>query len=345
MQTITIGKLAEISGVGTETLRYYEKMKLIRPASRTASGYRIYDPDAARIVRFIRGAKVLNFTLEEIRDLLLLEASDHASCAEILKRTETKIGETEVKIAELKEVQNVLARLAKNCPGDNTLTACCPILDHLQQKVKIALLLFLAAIYSSMVSPVEAKPLSYVGGTMVMQESDETGHTLSVDYTLTPNHAISFYVKQETGGKEFYTAGPQFNTLIKRWNLPDGQGNIFNMTGVGVSHYGDDNQLSAWTGFLADYETRRIFLSYEPRFMYAGDIEKSFWERARVGVAPYLANYDDLNTWFMVQVDHHPAKDKTFVVTPLARLFYKTTLLEAGYSSNHHVMFNWTMQF
>jgi hypothetical protein len=194
----------------------------------------------------------------------------------------------------------------------------------------------------------QAKPLSYVGGTMVMQENDETGHTLSMDYTVTPHYAIGLYAKRELNernGKDFTTAGPQINTLIKRWNMPDGQGNIFNMTGAGISYEGSDNQFSVWTGFLVDYETRRIFLSYEPRFMYAGDISKSFWERARIGVAPYLGNYDGLNTWLMLQVDHHPTKDDTFVITPLVRFFYKTTLVEAGYSSNDHLMFNWQMQF
>jgi hypothetical protein len=191
----------------------------------------------------------------------------------------------------------------------------------------------------------EAKPISYVGGTMAMQENDETGNTLSLDYTFDPHFAAGLYAKQENGGKEFKTIGPQLNTLIKRWNMPDGQGNIFNMTGAGVSRYHGDNEFSAWTGFLADYETRRVFTSYELRLMYAGNIEKSAWQRARVGVAPYLANYDDLNTWVMVQVDHHPAKDDTLVVTPLVRFFYHTTLVEAGYSSNHDVMFNWVLQF
>ena len=191
----------------------------------------------------------------------------------------------------------------------------------------------------------EAKPISYVDGIMAMQENDETGHTLSLDYTVTPNYALGLYAKQEEGGKEFKTVGPQFNYLVKRWNLPDGQANIFSMTGAGASHYRDDNQFSAWSGVIADYETRRVFTSYEIRGMYAGDIEKSVWQRARVGVAPYLGDYDGLNSWFMLQVDHHPAKDDTLVVTPLVRFFYKTALVEAGYSSNNHVMFNWVLQF
>ena len=193
--------------------------------------------------------------------------------------------------------------------------------------------------------PVQAKPLSYVGGTMVMQENDETGNTLAVDYTFDPHFALGLYAKRDMGGKEFYTIGPQLNNLIKRWNLPDGQGNIFSMTGAGTARRGSDSQPAAWVALLADYETRRVFLSYEPRLMYGGDIETSFWQRAHVGFAPYLANYDQLNTWLLLRVDHHPAKNDHFVVTPMVRFFRKTVWLEAGYSSNNHIMINWTLQF
>ena len=191
----------------------------------------------------------------------------------------------------------------------------------------------------------EAKPLSYVGGTMVMQENDETGHTITLDYTFTPTEAFGLYIKQEENGKDILMLTPEINTLLKRWNLPDGQGNIFNMSGAGVANYRGNNQPCLWTAFLADYETRRWFFSYEPRLVYAGDIESSFWQRAYAGFAPYLANYDDLNSWLLIRVDHHPAKNDHFVVTPVLRFFYKTIWVEVGYSSNNHVMVNWTVQF
>jgi hypothetical protein len=194
----------------------------------------------------------------------------------------------------------------------------------------------------------EAKPISYVDGVMVMQENDETGHTLSLDYTITPNYAVGWYDKweeNERGGKDFSVHGPEFNTLIQRWNLPDGQANIFNSTGAGIADGDGKTRGAAWTSILADYETRRVYSSYEIRGMFADDINASVWQRARVGIAPYKAGYDDVATWLMVQVDDHPSKTDTYVVTPLVRLFYKGTLVEAGYSSNKHLMFNWEMQF
>ncbi|MBI1274515.1 MerR family transcriptional regulator [bacterium] len=345
MKELTIGKLAEITGTTADTLRYYEKMKLLKASSRSRAGYRLYEENAVSVVRFIRGAKALGFTLVEIRQLLTLSTSDQASCAEVLKHTEGKIIEAEAKILELKAIKKVLSQLVKACPGDSTSAKACPILDHIQKKAKSLVILAVAIASFSLPGEAESKPISYVDGFMVMQENDETGHTLSMDYTIDPKLALGLYAKKESGDKDFTTIGPQVNYLVKRWNMPDGQANIFSMTGAGVSHWKGDDEFSAWTGILADYETRRIFTSYEIRGMFAGDFEKSIWQRARVGFAPYLANYDDLNTWFMVQVDYHPAKEDNVVVTPLVRFFYKTTLVEAGYSSNDHVMFNWVLQF
>ena len=66
-----------------------------------------------------------------------------------------------------------------------------------------------------------AKPISYVGGTMVMVENDDTGHTLNVDYTFSPRMAGALYVKREAYGDTYTVLGPQLNALIKRWNMPD----------------------------------------------------------------------------------------------------------------------------
>jgi hypothetical protein len=150
-----------------------------------------------------------------------------------------------------------------------------------------ALAVSISALFWSDLAPMQAKPLSYVGGTMVMQENDETGYTLSLDYTFNPHFALGIYSKYEINQDEFWMAGPELNTLIKRWNLPDGQGNIFSMTGAGIARQGSDDQPAAWAVLLADYETRRWFFSYEPRLTYAGNIDKSFWQRAYAGFAPY----------------------------------------------------------
>ena len=133
IELVTIGRLAERNGISTDTLRYYEKMGLIKATSRTSAGYRIYGEDAERILQFIRGAKTLNFTLEEIRQLLTLDRSDKATCAEVLKHTTGKISEAEQKIKELKSVKKILEGLVMQCPADATSVKSCPILGHIKQ--------------------------------------------------------------------------------------------------------------------------------------------------------------------------------------------------------------------
>ncbi len=137
MKAITIGKLAELTGVSADTLRYYEKMNLLSAVARSAAGYRMYNDDSIRIVRFIRGAKELSFTLDEIRQLLALKTSDKSTCAQILKHTTVKIKEAETRILELKEIKKALMQLARECPADDSSSDCCPILAHISTRARI----------------------------------------------------------------------------------------------------------------------------------------------------------------------------------------------------------------
>lgn len=134
MKSLTIGKLAKLTGTSAVTLRYYEKLNLLTGTERSASGYRLYSSDAVKVIRFILGAKALGFTLDEIRTLLTLKASDQSTCAEIIKHTEAKISEAEKRIRELKEIKKVLKQLTQQCPADNTPSDDCPILKHISKK-------------------------------------------------------------------------------------------------------------------------------------------------------------------------------------------------------------------
>jgi len=75
MQTMNIGRLAELAGVNIDTIRYYERQGLLEPAARTASGYRTFDRADLERLRFILRSKSLGFTLAEISDLLSLTSS------------------------------------------------------------------------------------------------------------------------------------------------------------------------------------------------------------------------------------------------------------------------------
>jgi len=116
------------------------------------------------------------------------------------------------------------------------------------------------------------------------------------------------------------------------------------MSGAGLARYRDNNQPCLWTAFWPT--TNRAVTSFRTSRDLSGTATSKIGLAASAGgIAPYLANYNDLNTWLMFQVDHHPAKHDHFVATPLIRFFYKTYLLEVGYGSDNHVMVNWTVQF
>ncbi len=129
--TLTTGRLAKRTGVGIETIRYYERMGLLPAPARSGSGYRRFPADAVDRLRFIRQAKGLGFSLQEIQDLLSLRIDPEASCAEVRRRAEAKIGEIRKRVRGLQRMSAALERLAEACEGRGP-TFACPILEALE---------------------------------------------------------------------------------------------------------------------------------------------------------------------------------------------------------------------
>lgn len=120
---LTIGKFAELGGVGVETVRFYQRRELIETPPR-AGGIRRYGEEDVRRLRFIRKAQQAGFTLEEIRELLELDAGhDRRRAHEMAERRMAKLDE---QIADLQRARKSLERLAKDCAGGKS--GPCPIL-------------------------------------------------------------------------------------------------------------------------------------------------------------------------------------------------------------------------
>ena len=131
MKHFTIGKLAAHTGVGVETIRYYERSGFLPAPDRLSSGYRVYGDDTVNKVRFIREAQTLGFSLSEISELLALTDNPEADCAQVNDRAQTKLQEIEEKIQRLQLMQASLERLAKYCPADEQPLSECSIISHL----------------------------------------------------------------------------------------------------------------------------------------------------------------------------------------------------------------------
>jgi len=135
MKTLTIGQVAREAGVGVETVRFYEREGLIEEPTRRGSGYRQFDEAVVDRLRFIREAKELGFTLNEIKELLSLKLDPASSCGDVKDRAEVKIADIEEKIRTLQRMKRALVKLTKACSG-NGPTSECPILESLDGKGK-----------------------------------------------------------------------------------------------------------------------------------------------------------------------------------------------------------------
>jgi Hg(II)-responsive transcriptional regulator len=125
-----IGGLAKKAQVSVDTVRYYEQRGLMQWASRSRSGYRQYSDDDVKRLRFIRHAKKLGFTLDEIKELLALRA-EGSNCSQVKQVAESKADEIMDRIEKLTTMFKVLLQLARKCEQGGDGDAC-PILKALE---------------------------------------------------------------------------------------------------------------------------------------------------------------------------------------------------------------------
>lgn len=126
---MNIGTVAEQSGVPSKTIRYYESIGLIRAASRRPNGYRSYSATDMRTLNFIRRARGLGFSVEEVRDLLDLWRDNTRTSAAVKALATHHLKALDAKIEELGAMRRTLADLIRRCRGDQRPD--CPILDDL----------------------------------------------------------------------------------------------------------------------------------------------------------------------------------------------------------------------
>lgn len=128
---MNIGQAADASGVSAKMIRYYESTGLIGPAGRTASGYRVYSDRDVHTLKFIRRARDLGFSVEQIESLLELWRDRDRSSADVKTVAREHIEKLCQKVAELEAMIDTLQDLASKCTGDDRPD--CPILRDLEE--------------------------------------------------------------------------------------------------------------------------------------------------------------------------------------------------------------------
>ena len=126
---LTIGRLAKRTGCNIETIRYYERIKLLPEPARSLGGHRIYNEGHRKQLHFVCRSRRLGFTLDEVRSLLALVEGGDYTCAEVQTITLKHLQEVQQKLSDLRTLEAALTEMAAQCEGGATPE--CPVIDSL----------------------------------------------------------------------------------------------------------------------------------------------------------------------------------------------------------------------
>jgi DNA-binding transcriptional MerR regulator len=136
VEVVRSSEVASRSGVNVQTLRYYERRGILPEPTRSGSGYRSYDDRAVRIVRFVKGAQHLGFSLKDIDSLLELSVGGPRNCDAARKLATEKIGELEAKITRMSAMRDSLRQLVATCDRSPNKRDC-PLLEAIEDDTDI----------------------------------------------------------------------------------------------------------------------------------------------------------------------------------------------------------------
>jgi DNA-binding transcriptional MerR regulator len=133
-----IGRVAQQTGVTVDTIRFYEKQGLLRRSPRTEGGFRLFGTEDIETLKFVRKAQELGFSLNEIRELLILRADRVPACSHVKELLDQKLATVRQKIAELQSLERGLKAALRKCKRELTSAApghgeCCPVIEEINQ--------------------------------------------------------------------------------------------------------------------------------------------------------------------------------------------------------------------
>jgi DNA-binding transcriptional MerR regulator len=140
-QAVKIGQVAQETGLSIDTIRFYEKQGLLKRSPRTEGGFRLFGAGDIETLKFVRKAQELGFSLNEIRELLILRADHVPACSHVKELLDQKLTAVEQKIAELQSLERSLKRALQKCKRELKTTSpgheeCCPVLEEISQATR-----------------------------------------------------------------------------------------------------------------------------------------------------------------------------------------------------------------
>ncbi len=133
LPSLSIGQVANATGVNVQTLRYYERVGLMPAPKRSRSGYRLYTDDTVRMVSFVKRAQELGFTLREVKELLKFRSAGLQRRDAVRAAAAAKVRDIDARIADLTAIRGALSSLLQACACRGTKPEC-PILEALEKK-------------------------------------------------------------------------------------------------------------------------------------------------------------------------------------------------------------------
>lgn len=201
---------------------------------------------------------------------------------------------------------------------------------------------------SIMGTKAEAHPVAFAGSYSIMTWNSKEMSDWMFTHSFTSNYSLTArYLRLQTkeGERTFYI--PQFNYLLKRWNELDSQANIYLSAGHGGEKINSSFKNTSSAAIEADWESRKYYVSFreDATISHQNSDRNIYQTKVRAGFAPYLAEFNEMNTWFILQADTSNKMDEEFKLTPFIRLFYHNVLTEFGVSSKGDAQFNFMVHF
>ncbi len=193
-----------------------------------------------------------------------------------------------------------------------------------------------------------AHPTSYKGAVGLMSYNTPQMNEILLTYSLSHNFAIATTYLRDSKS-EFYI--PRVNFLAKRWNNEDSQGNIYLSAGAGQEKFESKIYGVRLAELIMDWESRKYYVYFEHLYLNRNNDnnvllpEKAYnHSKFRVGTAPFLADYEDLNVWLILQAEKHLNQEQ-IEMTQFLRFYVKNTLWEVGAGFNGSWAFNYMIHF
>jgi len=193
-----------------------------------------------------------------------------------------------------------------------------------------------------------AHPVSYKEAVGLMSYNTPQMNEILLTYSFTPHFALAGTYLRDSKS-EFYV--PRANFLLKRWNNEDSQANVYLSGGAGYEKFGSKNYGVKLAEFVADWESRKYYVYFDHLYLNRDNRDNTMLpdrdynhSKLRVGTAPFLADYADLNVWLILQGEKH-LNESQIEMTQFLRFYIKNTLWEVGARFDGGWAFNYMVHF